>query len=70
MGESVIMQLPCWAWPAPMDKSAVTDYTLILAGDHSLVRQGVRNIIDAAAGLKVIGQAACGHRLVQRWDPI
>jgi hypothetical protein len=58
------------ACPAPMDKSTVTDYTLMLADSHSLVRQGIRNIIDAAADLKIVGQAACGHRLVQRCDPI
>jgi DNA-binding NarL/FixJ family response regulator len=42
-----------------------TDYTIILADDHAMMREGVRNIIEAVPGLKVIGEAGDGHLLLQ-----
>ncbi len=40
-------------------------YTIILADDHTLMREGIRNIIEAVPGLKVIGEAGDGHQLLQ-----
>jgi DNA-binding NarL/FixJ family response regulator len=42
----------------------MTEYTLILADDHALMRQGVRSIIEAVSGYKVIGEAGDGHQLL------
>lgn len=39
--------------------------TIILADDHTLMRQGIRNIIEEVPGLKVIGEAGDGHQLLQ-----
>ncbi len=41
------------------------DYSIILADDHALMRQGIRNIIEAVPGLKVIGEAGDGHELLK-----
>ena len=42
----------------------MNDYTIILADDHALMREGIRNIIEAVPGLKVIGEAGDGHQLL------
>jgi len=42
----------------------MTDYTIILADDHTLLREGIRNMIDSASGLKVIGEAGDGQELL------
>lgn len=43
----------------------MSDYTIILADDHALMREGIRNIIEAVPGLKVIGEAGDGHQLLK-----
>jgi DNA-binding NarL/FixJ family response regulator len=43
----------------------MSDYTIILADDHALMREGIRNIIEAVEGLKVIGEAGDGHQLLK-----
>jgi DNA-binding NarL/FixJ family response regulator len=43
----------------------MSDYTIILAEDHTIMRQGIRNLIDGVAGLKVIGEAADGLTLLK-----
>jgi DNA-binding NarL/FixJ family response regulator len=40
-------------------------YTIILADDHVLMRDGIRNIIEAVGDLKVIGEASDGHQLLK-----
>lgn len=45
---------------------------IIIADDHPLFRQGLRQGIEAAPGLKVIGEAGDGQAaldLLQRWQP-
>jgi len=42
----------------------MSEYTIILADDHALMREGIRNIIEAVPGLKVIGEAGDGHQLL------
>ncbi|WP_281492190.1 hypothetical protein [Desulfosarcina cetonica] len=34
------------------------EYTIVIADDHTMMREGIRYIIDDTAGLKVIGEAA------------
>ncbi len=41
-----------------------TPYTIVLADDHVLVRQGLRRIIEGMAGLEVIGEANDGIELL------
>ncbi|MEJ2659716.1 MAG: response regulator transcription factor [Desulfobacteraceae bacterium] len=43
----------------------MSDYTIILADDHTLMREGIRNIIEAVPGLKVVGEAGDGHQLLK-----
>lgn len=43
----------------------MNDYTIILADDHTLMRDGIRNLIDAVAGLKVVGEAGDGLKLLK-----
>jgi DNA-binding NarL/FixJ family response regulator len=40
------------------------DYTIILADDHALMRQGIRSIIEAVPGHSVIGETGDGHQLL------
>ncbi|MGB0515266.1 MAG: response regulator [Wenzhouxiangellaceae bacterium] len=39
--------------------------SLLIVDDHHLVRTGLRNIIDAAGGIEVIGEAATGEQAIQ-----
>jgi len=41
------------------------DYTIVLADDHALVREGIRNLIQNEKGLRVIGEAADGIGLLK-----
>ncbi|MFO0552523.1 MAG: response regulator transcription factor [Polyangiaceae bacterium] len=47
---------------------------VFIADDHAIVRQGLRNIIEAAGDMQVVGEAADGHALLARstaadeWD--
>jgi DNA-binding NarL/FixJ family response regulator len=43
----------------------MSDYTIILADDHALMREGIRNIIETVAGLKVVGEVSDGHQLLK-----
>ena len=43
----------------------MTPITLILADDHSVVRQGLRTLLEAHAGLTVLGEATDGLELVR-----
>jgi DNA-binding NarL/FixJ family response regulator len=40
------------------------DITVLLADDHHLVRSGLAGLVDAAAGMRVVGQAADGAAAV------
>ena len=42
----------------------MSDYTIILADDHTLFRQGIRKLIESIEGLKVIAEANDGHQLL------
>ena len=39
--------------------------TVVVADDHYLVRQGVRALLDNAAGIQVVGEAENGEQAVQ-----
>ena len=38
---------------------------VLLADDHPIIRQGVRNLLEAEAGFSVVGEAEDGLQLVQ-----
>jgi DNA-binding NarL/FixJ family response regulator len=40
-------------------------YTIILADDHAMMRDGIRNLIDAVDGLEVIAEAGDGLELLK-----
>jgi len=40
-------------------------YKIVLADDHTIFRQGVRRVVEEVPGLKVVGEAADGHELLQ-----
>ena len=47
-------------------------YTIVLADDHVLFRQGVRRILEGAPGLEVVGEADDGLALLallEQWTP-
>ncbi len=47
-------------------------YTIILADDHAMMRDGVRNLIESVDGLQVVGEAGDGLellKLVKRLSP-
>lgn len=39
----------------------MTDITVVLADDHPIVRQGIRNLLDQAVGIRVVAEAATGR---------
>jgi DNA-binding NarL/FixJ family response regulator len=39
---------------------------IVLADDHTLVRQGLRNLLEAHAGWEVVGEASDGHEAVRQ----
>lgn len=48
------------------------DYTIVLADDHALMREGVRHLINGVRGLRVIGEVGDGlalMRLVKKENP-
>lgn len=42
----------------------MNEYTIILADDHALMREGIRMLIETVRGLKVIGEASDGLKLL------
>lgn len=55
-----------------MAKSSKNEVTILLADDHAIVRQGVRILLEAEGGFKIIGEAGDGLeavRLAERLEP-
>jgi DNA-binding NarL/FixJ family response regulator len=48
----------------------MNDYRIILADDHSILRDGLKLIIHAVQGLKVVGEANNGHELLSLLEKI
>ena len=46
-------------------RGEMSDYTIILADDHTLMREGIRGIIETVPGLKVVGEAGNGYQLLK-----
>jgi DNA-binding CsgD family transcriptional regulator len=46
-------------------RGAMTPYTIVLADDHVLFRQGVKKIIEEVDGLQVVGEANDGLELLE-----
>lgn len=40
--------------------------SILLADDHTIVRQGIRSLLEARAHLKVVGEAATGREAVEK----
>jgi len=45
-------------------------YRIVLADDHTLIRQGIRRLIEGTSGLEVIGEAGDGRELLTLLDKI
>jgi DNA-binding NarL/FixJ family response regulator len=45
-------------------------FTIVLVDDHVLIREGIKNIIDATQGLKVVAEAGDGIELLRLLDRI
>jgi DNA-binding NarL/FixJ family response regulator len=43
----------------------MNNYTIVLADDHVLLREGVRNMIETVRGLKVVGEVGDGNALLR-----
>ena len=43
----------------------MNDYTIILADDHAMMRDGIRRLIESMAGLAIIGEAGDGLQLLR-----
>jgi len=43
----------------------MNEYTIILADDHAMMREGIRQLVDAVDGIKVIGEAGDGLSLLK-----
>jgi DNA-binding NarL/FixJ family response regulator len=41
------------------------DYRIILADDHTMMREGIKNLIDAVEGITVIGEVGDGLQLIK-----
>ncbi|MFH0727384.1 MAG: response regulator transcription factor [Pseudomonadota bacterium] len=43
----------------------IKEYGIVLADDHALMREGIKNMINATRGLQVIGEASDGMELLK-----
>ena len=50
---------------AANDDRPMKDYTIILADDHAMMREGIKSMIDAVDGLAVTGEAGDGLKLLR-----
>ena len=41
------------------------EYTIIIADDHAMMREGIKQLIDAVDGIRVIGETGCGLNLIK-----
>lgn len=48
----------------------MSEITVLLADDHPIVRRGIRNMIDGAVGIKVIGEASRGAEVLELVDQL
>ena len=48
----------------------MVSYTIVLADDHILVRQGIKKIIQEDPGMRVVGEAADGIELLEILEKI
>lgn len=46
------------------------EITVLLADDHPIVRRGIRNMIEGAVGIKVIGEASRGAEVLELVDQL
>ena len=50
------------------DHSAMQPYRIVIADDHSLIRQGIKSIIRTDPSLQIIGEAGNGLELLALLD--
>lgn len=48
------------------DSPPVPDLRVVLADDHAVVREGLRALVDACEGIRVVGEASDGAEAVRR----
>jgi DNA-binding NarL/FixJ family response regulator len=39
---------------------------LVLADDHTIVREGLKQLLGAAGDIEVVGEASDGHEVIER----
>lgn len=49
-----------------MSKEAIEKITVVLADDHSLVRDGIKSLIEEASNIEVVGEAADGEEALEK----
>jgi DNA-binding NarL/FixJ family response regulator len=52
-------------WPTPANLSIMKRTTVLLAEDHTIVRQGLRLLIEADGDIEIVGEAKTGREAVQ-----
>jgi len=48
----------------------LSELRILIADDHELMRRGVRSLLEAEAGWKVVGEAADGQELVEKTEKL
>ena len=48
----------------------MSELRILIADDHELMRRGVRSLLEAEAGWKVVGEAADGQELVEKTEKL
>jgi DNA-binding NarL/FixJ family response regulator len=57
-------------WGLPRRRPLMGSYSIVLADDHTLVRQGLRKIVEGKDDLQVVGEAADGIELLFLLDKL
>src|SRR4029077_16898547 len=55
----------CWR-----GRGDLSELRILIADDHELMRRGVRSLLEAEAGWKVVGEAADGQELVEKTEKL
>jgi DNA-binding NarL/FixJ family response regulator len=51
--------------PGSWEEPAVSSYRIVLADDHVMFRQGIKNIVEGEKGLEVVGETGDGLKLLE-----
>ena len=53
-----------------MEESIVSKITVLLAEDHTIVRKGLRSLLESRADMKVVGEAENGREAIDRVEEL